>query len=168
MPITIRLKGSSESGFHGHSGIPGHLGGSAPSGAPQQEGIDKLVSSNKYSGMSFSDASDAVIADAEAGDFSGGWHKISDTAAKTYLPEDGYARISIQSENYAAGKFAAGTTAQQRYRITVKLVTFKANTNKTTGFDRWNSKDLWGVTVKRDGLDSAKVRAQKKFDSMFK
>lgn len=170
MPITIVLKGGTGSGDFGHAGIPGHLGGSAPSGT-MGESIDKLVEHNKYSDMTFEEATDAIRADAKAGDFSGGWHKEYsgfDSKATLAMPDGGRASVMIITEQYVAGKYVAGTTSQQRYNVTIRLNISKKDLSKESGFKRYTYEDLWQVKTKYDGLNNAKERAKKKFDAMFK
>jgi len=167
MKATLVYKGGSGSGDFGHSGRPGLVGGSSSSGTASP--AIEAPQSNKYSTMSFMDASDAVIQDVIAGIFESGWKKYSDSA-KIDLPEGGYAKIFKIKEHYVTGKYVAGTQDQQRYRVMVVLRTFrpKPSVDNPNKMDRWDSKELWGKGVRPEGVNAAEVAQQKKLESILK
>lgn len=160
MKLIIVNKGGKGSGDFGHRGIPGHQGGSGPGGA------------NPYKGKSFRDASNAIMQDAIAGVVRGPWTLSAATAnsASLELPEGGKATIQVTSEHYVTGKYVAGTTSQQRYKVGLTITTYTPS--KETGprarpFSRWDQNWLYTKKVKPDGLAEATATAQKKFQRLF-
>ncbi|MCJ7759581.1 hypothetical protein MUP59_00360 [Candidatus Bathyarchaeota archaeon] len=159
MKLLIVKKGGSGSGDFGHSGRPGLQGGSSGGSG----------GANPYEGKSFKDASHAVMQDAIAGVVRGPW-VVSAESAYMALPEGGKATIRIESEHFVTGKYVAGTTSQQRYKVGVEIATYQRNTGsdkERRPFSRWDANWLYSKKVKPEGTEEAREKARKRFSKLF-
>ncbi len=159
MKLTFRYKGGAGSGFHGHAGRPGEVGGSTSEGSNSGE-------------MSFNEASDFVLNNWEHQPWVEPVHSDYDTITSVTnfptftleMPEGGIAKLFVYNERYVTGKYVAGTVDQNRYRSNVEVRTYRPSTRNPGKMDRWGSKEIVKYVSKKYN-DPAVL---KKLQSWFK